>query len=211
MRQHIVGRGALGEFFASKKGEVKMGDTPSVGWLLCGTPDDPSQPGWGGRFMRAWERPYSIFDHLPTTDDRLEVFGVLELMLPLGDRVPEKPEAQLNVENQSLPGYAPGDGTMRFRFCPKAPTAYRFKIQSNVPSLDGKTGGITAYIPSASTAEHPAAELPNWWTDDPSPEVAEGPHSGAKTVSRWREDYLRDFAARMLRCKSPAPKSSNLN
>ncbi len=211
VRQHIASHGALGDFFVSKKDEIKMGDTPSVGWLLHGRPEDPSQPGWGGRFVRAWQRPYSVSNRLTTTDDRLEVFGVLELMLPLGDRVPEKPEAQLNVENQSLPGYAPGDGTIRFRFCPKAATAYRFKIQSTVPSLDGKTGGITAHIPSASTAKHPAAELPNWWTDDPSPEVAEGPHSGAKTVSRWREDYLRDFAARMLRCKSPAPKSSNLN
>jgi len=210
VKQHIAGHGALGGFFVSKKDEIKMGDTPSVGWLLCGTPEDPSQPGWGGRFVRAWERPCLRFDRLPTTDDHMEVFGVLELVRPLGDGVPENPDAQMLVENQSLPGHAPGDGTMHFRFCPKAATAYRFKIRSNVPSLDGKTGGITAYIPSPSIAEHPAAKLPNWWTDDPSPEVAEGPHSGAKTVSRWREDYLRDFAARMLRYKSPAPESANL-
>jgi hypothetical protein len=210
VQQHIAGRGVLGEFFASKKDEVKMGDTPSVGWLLCGTPEDPSQPGWGGRFVRAWERPSLRFDRLPTTDDRLEVFGVLELGLPLGDGAPEKPLAQLDVENQSLPGYALGDDTIGFRFCPKAATAYRFKIRSNVPALDGQTGGITAYLPLPGIAEHPAAKLPNWWTDDPSTEVAEGPHSGAKTVSRWREDYLRDFAARMLRCQSPAGKPSNL-
>jgi hypothetical protein len=45
---------------------------------------------------------------------------------------------------------------------------------------------------------------PNWWIDDPAPAVAEGVHPGAKTVSQWREDFLRDFAARMLRCQSPA-------
>lgn len=211
VKRHVAGHGALGDYFVSKLDEIRMGDTPSVGWLLCGTPEDPSQPGWSGRFVRAWQRPYALFDRLPTTDDCLEVFGVLELALPLGDGAPEKPEGQLDVENQSLSGHAPGDGTMRFRFCPKAPTAYRFKIRSNLPSLDGKTGGITAYIPSPGIAEHPAAELPDWWTDDPSPDVAEGPHSGAKTVSRWREDFLRDFATRMLRCESPGPKSSNLN
>jgi hypothetical protein len=32
---------------------------------------------------------------------------------------------------------------------------------------------------------------------DPSPEVAEGSHNVAKTVNRWREDFLRDFAKRM--------------
>ncbi|HUU17194.1 MAG TPA: nucleoside hydrolase-like domain-containing protein [Sedimentisphaerales bacterium] len=206
--QHIAGKGALGDFFVSKKADIKMGDTPSVGWVLKGTPDDPSQPGWGGRFVRAWERPYFRFDRLTTKKDRIEVFGILELVLPLGDRAPEKPEARLVVENQSLIGHTPGDGTMRIRFCPKAAKSYGFKVRSNVPGLDGKTGGITAYIPSPIMAQRPAANLPNWWTDDPSLEVAEGSHSGAKTVSRWREDFLRDFAKRMHRCKSPiSPKT----
>ena len=207
--QQIAGKGALGDFFVSKKDDVKMGDTPSVSWLLKGTPEDPSLPGWGGRFVRAWEHPYSCFKRMTTKEgDRMEVFGVLELVLPIGNGVSEQPEAVLAVENQKLPGHAPGDGTMRFRFCPKAAKRYSFKIRSNVRVLDGKTGGITAYTPSTSIAQKPAANLPNWWTDDLSPEVAEGPHSGAKTVNRWREDFLRDFATRMDRCKSPAsPKN----
>jgi hypothetical protein len=202
--QHIAGKGALGDFFVSKKADIKMGDTPSVGWLLKGTPDDPSQPGWGGRFVRAWERPYSRFERMTTKEDRMEVFGVLELVLRMGNDIPEQPEAMLAVENQRLPGYAPGDGTMRFRFCPKIAGGFGFKIQSNVPALGGKTGGITATQPSPDLAKHPSATFPNWWTDNPSPKVAEGSHIGAKTVSRWREDFLRDFADRMLRCQSPA-------
>ncbi|MHC4367836.1 MAG: DUF1593 domain-containing protein [Planctomycetota bacterium] len=203
--QHIAGKGALGDFFISKKADIKMGDTPSVGWLLKGTPDDPSLAGWGGQFVRAWDRPYSRFERMTTKADRMEVFGVLELALPMGNNIPEQPEAVLAVENQKLPGHAPGDGTMRFRFCPKAAKSYGFTIRSNVPALDSKTGGITAYIPSPDMARRPSPKLPDWWTDDPSPDVAEGSHSGAKTVSRWREDFLRDFAKRMLRCQSPAP------
>ena len=46
---HIAGHGALGDFFAGLlKGTIKMGDGPSVGYLLHGTPNDPSRPGWGG-------------------------------------------------------------------------------------------------------------------------------------------------------------------
>lgn len=30
-------------------------------------------------------------------------------------------------------------------------------------------------------------------------------HIGAKTVNRWREEFLRDFAERMDRCARPAP------
>jgi len=202
--RHIAGKGALGDFFVSKKADIKMGDTPSVGWLLKGTPDDPSQPGWGGQFVRAWARPYSRFERMTTKADRMEVFGVLELVLPMGRDIPKEPEATLGVENQRLPSHAPGDGTMRFRFCPKSAKVHAFEIDSNVPAIDGKTGGISVDLPSPDAARRPAADLPNWWTDDPSPDVAEGPHSGAKTVSRWREEYLHDFAQRMRRCQSPA-------
>jgi hypothetical protein len=203
VRQHIAGKGALGEFFVSKKPEIKMGDTPSVGWLLKGTPQAPSQPGWGGRFVRAWERPYARFDRLTTKGDRIGAFGILELALPLGDRVPKRPVAQLVVENQSLAGHTPGDGTMRFRFCPKAAKAYRFTIRSNVPALTGKTGGITAFAPTPDIALRPSSRLPNWWTDNPAPEFAERGHIGAKTVNRWRQEYLGDFAGRMARCADP--------
>jgi hypothetical protein len=204
VRQHIAGKGALGDFFVSKKGDIKMGDTPSVGWLLRGTPENPSQPGWGGRFVPAWERPYSRFERMTTTKDRMEVFGILELVLPMRNDIPKQPKAVLAAANQNLPGYAPSDGTMRFRFCPKNANSHGFRIESNVPALDGKTGGITVYAPSPGMAQRPAANLPNWWTDDPSPELAEGSHHGAKTVSRWRGDFLGDFAQRMLRCQSPA-------
>lgn len=203
--RHVAGRGALGRYFAEHLGGViKMGDTPSVNWLLHGTPDDPSKPGWGGQFVRAWERPYSRFDRLPTKEDHMEVFGILELALPLGDNAPAKPEARLLVENQSLIGHPADDKTMRFRFCPKEAKAYDFTIRGNIPSLDGQTGGITAELPSAEMARHPSRRFPNWWADDPSPENAEGPHHGAKSVSRWREEFLRDFAARMDRCQTIA-------
>jgi hypothetical protein len=204
VKTHIAGRGALGEFFATQlKATIKMGDTPSVGWLLKGRPDDPLQPGWGGSFVRAWDRPYTRFDRLTTKEDRIEHFGILELVLPLGAGAPEEPEARLLVENQSLLGYAAGDGTMRFRFCPKDAQTYRFTIRSNAPALDGKTGGITAFAPPPDAAQRPSSKHANWWTDNPAPEYAQGPHLGARTVSRWREEFLRDFAVRMKRCQQP--------
>jgi hypothetical protein len=204
VKQHIAGKGALGDFFVSKKGDIKMGDTPSVGWLLKGNSNDPTQPGWGGKYVRAWERPYSRFERMTTKKDRIEIFGILELVLPMGADIPKKPEAVLAVENQKLTGHAHGDGTMRFRFCPKSAKGFGLKIQSNVPALDGTTGGITAYLASPDMAQRPSAKYPNWWTYNPSPDVAEGAHHGAKTVSRWREEFLVDFAKRMLGCQSPA-------
>jgi hypothetical protein len=50
---HIAGHGALGKFFDTQlEGTIKMGDTPSVGYLLRGVPEDPTQPGWGGETAR---------------------------------------------------------------------------------------------------------------------------------------------------------------
>jgi len=55
--------GALGRMFAPLKGgQIKMGDTPSVGFLLRGTPEDPTRPSWGGRFVRRADRPFGWRD-----------------------------------------------------------------------------------------------------------------------------------------------------
>ena len=65
---HVSGRGALGDLFmtfraAGARGDaIKMGDTPSVAYLLRGDPDDPTTPSWGGHFRRHPERPHWFLD-----------------------------------------------------------------------------------------------------------------------------------------------------
>lgn len=201
---HIAGHGALGDFCAAQLGgALKMGDAPSVAYLLHGTPADPSQPSWGGRFVRAWERPYMVFRRLTTARDQIEQFGVFELALPLDAATPAQPQAHLVIENQESPGSVDADGLMHFRFSPKDAKVYSYTIRSNVPALDGQTGVLTSVRPAPNAARQPSSHRPHWWTDDPSPEVAEGPHLGAKTVSQWRQDFLRDFALHLDRCQSP--------
>jgi len=48
--QHVRYHGALGDFYYSKKPDIKMGDTPSVLYLLYGNPDVPTTEHWGGMF-----------------------------------------------------------------------------------------------------------------------------------------------------------------
>ena len=149
-----------------------MGDTPSVGWLLKGIPEDPSQPGWGGQFVRAWARPHIVFDRLTTASDLIEEFCIFELVLPLGSKIPTNPEATMQIENQTLIGDFSTAGSVRFRFSPKAVQAWTYKIHSNFSSLHGQTDETTSYLPSPDGAQKPSAQNPNWWTDDPSPEFA---------------------------------------
>ena len=206
-----AGRGALGDFFAhgisfegQKRTSLKMGDTPTFSWLLRGNPEMPFQPGWGGRYVRAWTRPYGQFNRITTAADRIEHFGILELVLPIGATAPSAPAAEMVIENQRLAGHVDGTGSVRFRFCPKDAKVYRYTIAGNIPSLEGRRGEITVFPPAPAAALTPDPRWINWWTDDPSPEAAEGIHQGARTISAWREEFLRDFAARLERCRTPA-------
>ena len=202
---HIRGRGALGDYFMGHLGGViKMGDTPSVTYMM-GSPENPSQPGWGGRFVRAWERPKHVFDRLTTLDDELETFGLLELVLP----GPEGAEASLVVDGQEFPAAFEGPSGYRFRFVPKETKRWSYRTKSRAAELDGLEGAFTSVDPLPGAASRPSARHPNWWTDDPNRDFAEGPHLGAATVSRWREEFLLDFAARMLRCQIVASASSD--
>ncbi|MCC9654298.1 nucleoside hydrolase-like domain-containing protein [Rhodopirellula halodulae] len=204
VRTHVKDFGELGRLFAAHKMDLKMGDTPSLARLLNGVAEDPTAPSWGGRYVRAWRRPRLVLERMPTASDRMEVFGILELNLSV-EQTPANPEAKLLVENQALNGHFAGDGTVRFRFCPKAAKQYDFRIKSNVKSLDGLQGEVRAVSPERAVTSQPDDRLPQWWTDDPSSDVAEGPHAGAKTVSQWREAYLEDFAERMKRCVKETP------
>ena len=202
--KHVAGHGALGELFVNAKADLKMGDTPSVSRLMRGMSEDPSQPGWGGKYVRAWKRPRKTFNRLTTSADRIEQFGVFELVLPLGRRGQKEPEMFMKIENQSLRGYRIDEDHLLFRFSPKAAKEYRYTLRGNVPSLDGKSGRLTSFLTPPEFAQQPSSRLPNWWADDPAPSLSEGPHQGAKTVSQWREAFLRDFAIRMDWCAAPA-------
>jgi hypothetical protein len=49
---YVKDYGHLGKFFYEKKKDIKMGDTPSVLYLLNGNPSDPTSESWGGRYKK---------------------------------------------------------------------------------------------------------------------------------------------------------------
>lgn len=96
--EHVKGHGQLGDLFMARKPDIKMGDTPSVLYLLHGDPSSPETEHWGGAFVR--------------------------------------------------------------------------------PDPTGR---------------------PTYWHDDPSEQVRSHGRDGARTVNKWRTDYLRDWASRLDR------------
>ncbi|MEP7343553.1 MAG: DUF1593 domain-containing protein [Acidobacteriota bacterium] len=201
---HIAGRGALGDFFNTRlKGVIKMGDTPSVGWLLHGNPAEPSQPGWGGKFVRIWDERKTVFNRLTTEADQVEVFGVVEFALPVPAGFSAANTAKMIFDNR-IPAAGVHEGkVLRFRFATRDAKVWPYTIKSDFAGLDGQAGKFTAVPPPIERTSKPSTLHPNWWIDDPDPAAAEGVHPGAKSVSQWRVDFLRDFASRMLRCQTP--------
>lgn len=51
-QRNVRGHGHLGALFMEKYPVIKMGDTPSVLYLLSGDPDDPDSESWGGSFVK---------------------------------------------------------------------------------------------------------------------------------------------------------------
>lgn len=204
VRAHIRGRGALGDYFAQIANTVKMGDTPSLTYLLHGTPEDPAAESWGGSFVRAWSRPRYIFERPPTAADQVETFSIVDLTYRPQGGAPEPVRATLVVDRQEFTGFPDTKGAWHFLFSPKETKSWTYRITSNHPGLDGQTGAFTSFLPRGATTT-PSPEFPNWWTDNPDPAFEEKNEPGVKTISRWREQFLRDFATRMLRCQTPKP------
>ena len=98
VKKHIAGHGALGELFVSKKADIKMGDTPSLARLMRGVSDDPTQPSWGGKYVRIWDGRKTVFDRHTTAADKSEAFGVTEFVLP----VPEGLHGQEQCQDDFL-------------------------------------------------------------------------------------------------------------
>ena len=57
IEKHVKDHGALGNLFWEQKQDIKMGDTPSVLYLLDGDPADPEGESWGGSFIKTNHGP----------------------------------------------------------------------------------------------------------------------------------------------------------
>ena len=90
-----------------------------------------------------------------------------------------------------------GDGTYAVRYSPKAPAVLTFTTQSNIKELNGLSG---TFVVSGAWPGKPTKlgyKLgDHWYSDKQAPELFDGPWQGVKTVSKWRNEVLDDWAER---------------
>ncbi|GHB84736.1 nucleoside hydrolase-like domain-containing protein [Persicitalea jodogahamensis] len=197
---YIQGRGAMGKDFINYyKGDIKMGDTPSLAYLMKGNPDTPTGESWGGSFTPIDRSSRAIFERNTTTADTVATYSVVEWRFK-GPKLAIPTDSAcftLDISGQLWPGYYLGEGRYGVRYSPKQVEVGSYTTHSSISELDGQKG---KYV---SVAPWPGKRGPNdyvlgrnWYGDRTEPELFLGTQQGAKTVSKHREEFLMDWAKR---------------
>lgn len=196
----ISGAGHLGaDFKAYYDGNIKMGDSPSLFYIMNGDPADPEGESWGGSFEKMSFSPRFIFRGMTTVNDTVAPYSVVEFRLQGPDGVvPVGTECfTLRIDAQSWNGVYVGDGEYMIRYSPKAPATLSYKIISDIKELDGLNGEITVgKLWPGSTPRYSYRVGSNWWTDCGNLSLFKGKWQGFKTIEKWRDEVLSDWEQR---------------
>nr|WKN35240.1 DUF1593 domain-containing protein [Tunicatimonas sp. TK19036] len=198
--EYIRQQGTLGRDFKNYyEGVIKMGDTPSLTYVMHGEPDDPLGESWGGSFEKINHSARRIFERNTTLQDTVPVYSVIEWHFsgPVIDIPADSACFTLNILGQSWPGYYRGDGRYAVRYSPKRPEICPYTISSDLVGFTKQTGTFVSANPWPGTPSPQNYPLKaNWYSDKASEELFIDEQQGARTVAQWREAFLLDWAKR---------------
>lgn len=103
----------------------------------------------------------------------------------------------LKVNNQIWPGYYLGKGNYGVRYSSKKPETGTYLTPSKIPELNAQAGQYISVTPWPGEVDPNDYVLgSNWYSDRLEPQLFIGEQQGAKTVSKYREAFLLDWAKR---------------
>lgn len=202
--RYIGEAGYLGKDFKNYyNGEIKMGDTPSLLYMMDGNPNNPMRESWGGSFEKINRSPRIIFNGPSSLKDTVAFCSILEfhfkgpeLNVP-PDSVCFEMEVPYGKSVQKWPGYYLGHGEFVIRYIPKKAETLNYKFTSEIPELDGKEGSIVINN-SWPGKKHKSDYIlgNNWYSDKSDQDLYDGKLQGGATIKKWRTDVLIDWAKR---------------
>ncbi|WP_026713104.1 nucleoside hydrolase-like domain-containing protein [Flavobacterium daejeonense] len=200
----IKGAGNLGlDFKKYYNGEIKMGDSPSLFYLMDGNPDNPERDSWGGSFEKINHSPRLIYNQTTSVKDSVAFCSIIEMHLKgpksnfTSDDVCFQMEIPYGNATQKWPGYYLGNGDYAIRYIPKKAENLNYIFTSEIPEINGLKGSlvVTNLWPGTKhSTDYPLGN--NWYSDKSNPELYDGKIQGGKTVSKWRKAILDDWAKR---------------
>jgi hypothetical protein len=199
---YIKSAGSLGADYKNYyKGNVKMGDTPSLLYMMGGDPNNPFKESWGGSFEQFSHSPRIVFTRNTTLADTVTVCSVVEFRFkgPVV-HIPEDSSAftmtvKARIGEQKWAGYYLGNGEYAIRYCPKQSETLSYKITSSIPDFAAQSGQLVVdnNWPGKNRTTDYLLGL-NWYTDRGDTALFDGVLQGAKTISKWRNEILIDWA-----------------
>ncbi|WPR73963.1 nucleoside hydrolase-like domain-containing protein [Algoriphagus sp. NG3] len=202
--KHIDQAGYLGADFKNYyDGEIKMGDTPSLLYVMNGIPSDPSGESWGGSFEKIPRSARVTFDRIPTQKDTVAFCTVIEFRFkgPEIDVPTDSAVFQLEVpygkSSQVWPGYYLGEGNYALRYAPKQAEVLTLRFTSEIadfPEGEGRLVVSNLWPGQENPADYNLGD--QWYSDSQDPKNYDGKLQGGKTILKWRNEVLMDWAKR---------------
>lgn len=196
--------GFLGKDFNQYyKGQIKMGDTPSLLYMMDGNPDNPLKESWGGSFVPFKQSPRVIFTRNTNLQDTVAVCSVIEYHFK-GPEINIHPDSacftmtvSAKIGVQKWAGYYLGKGEYVIRYCPKQAESFNYSIASDIPNFPTHQGQMVVsnhWPGKPNTSDYRLGK--NWYTDKPDIDLYNEQWQGAKTVQKWRNIALLDWTKR---------------
>lgn len=204
-KNYINEAGYLGKDYKNNryKGVLKMGDTPSLLYMMDGNPNNPMRENWGGSYVKFKQSPRFIFNRNTSTKDTVTIFSIVEFMFkgPIVKIPPDSPCIKMVVKSeigeQQWDGFYIGNGNYIVRYCPKRTETLTYKLTSDINGFHEQSGAFVVDNIWPGKPREASFKLgPNWYTDRMNPELYDGIWQGGKTVLKWRSDILLDWAKR---------------
>lgn len=98
---------------------------------------------------------------------------------------------------QKWAGYYLGNGKYSLKYIPKQAEIVTYRFTSPVPGFPEGEGALVVTNQWPGKPGPDDYKLgPNWYSDKSSPEFYDGKIQGGRTVSKWRNEALLDWARR---------------
>ncbi|MBD0364665.1 MAG: DUF5060 domain-containing protein, partial [Flavisolibacter sp.] len=202
--RYIRGAGYMGKDFINYYGgNVKMGDTPSLLYMMDGDPNNPLKESWGGSFEKFNHSPRMVFNRNTTLADTVTVCSILEFHIKGPEiNIPADSacftlSVKAGIGEQKWAGYYRGDGNYVVRYAPKQSETLSYNITSSIAGFPEQSGQLVVdnlWPGKDRKTDYPLG--PHWFTDRSDAQLYDGKIQGGLTVKKWRNKVLQDWAKR---------------
>jgi len=211
---YVKGAGHLGaDFYNYKQGLPKLGDTPTLLYMLDGDPAVPERESWGGSFVRISHSSRAVFNRSTTENDTIQRDGVIEWRfngpkIKGGACKPVKEKwssganneiGVLTVDKQRWPVYYLGKGRYMCRYATYKCGVIHYTIEADIKGFPRQEGAF--YVENVFPGKRRATDYmvgDSWWSDRTDAVLYSDKEKcqGAKTTEKWRDSVMEDWGNR---------------